>query len=62
MIFKLKFLKDIDCKSRLNILFDLSVIMLMYNYDVVVLKKYNNDFFKNGVEEKKVDGIINYYF
>lgn len=34
-----------DCKSRLNILFDLSVIMLMYNYDVVVLKKYNNDFF-----------------
>lgn len=34
-----------DCKSRLNILFDLSVIMLTYNYDVVVLKKYNNDFF-----------------
>lgn len=34
-----------DCKSRLNILFDLSVIMLTYNYDVVVLNKYNNGFF-----------------
>lgn len=51
-----------DCKSRLNTLSDSSVTMLTHNYDAVVLKKHNNDFFQNGVEEKKADGIINHHF
>lgn len=52
-----------DCKSRLNTLSDSSVTMLTHNYVAVVLKKHNNnDFFLNGVEEKKADGIINHHF
>lgn len=53
LIFKLKPLKDMDCKSRLNTLSDSSVTMLTHNYDAVVLKKHNNDFFfKWGWREK----------